>query len=115
MLDGIRRYWFTGLAVVLGVFLLFLAFAIGFDAEPTSGPERVFGVVVDGVLALALLGGLWFLRSGRLPTSVSLGAIVLGLVGGLIWFWMVVPPIVALVVLWFGVVKGGLVRELRTG
>ena len=110
-----KRHWLTGLTVILGVFLLFLAFAFGFEDDPaTSGQERAFGVVVNAVLGLALLGGFWFLRSGRLPTSVSLGVIVVGLFGGLIWFWMVFPLTVALVVLWFGVVKGGLVRELPT-
>jgi hypothetical protein len=67
-----------------------------------------------GVAALALLGGLWFLRSGRLSTRVCLAAIVVGLLGGIVWFWMVIPPLVALVVFWFGIVKGGLVTELRT-
>jgi hypothetical protein len=110
-----KGYWLTGLAVILGVFLLFLAIAIAFEDEPeSSGAETAFGVIVMGVAGLALLGGLWFLHSGRIPTSVCLGAIVLGLVGGLVWFWMVIPPIIALVVLWFGVIRGGLVRELRT-
>ena len=93
---------------------MFLAIAIGLDGESTSGQERAFGVVANGVFAIALLGGLWFLRSGRVSTSVSLGGIVLGLLGGIVWFWMLIPPILAFVVLWFGVVKGGLMRELRT-
>ncbi|NNC91566.1 MAG: hypothetical protein HKN80_03645 [Acidimicrobiia bacterium] len=114
-MEGLKRHWITGLAVVLGVFLLFLAVAIAFENEPTtSGQERAFGVVTMGVAAFALLGGLWFLRSGGLSTRVCLGAIVVGLVGGVVWFWMVIPPLVALVVFWFGIVRGGLVTELRT-
>lgn len=114
-MEIMKRYWLTGLTVLLGVFLLFLAVAFVFEDEPeTSGSEKAFGVIVMAVLGLALLGGLWFLRSGRLSTRVCLGAIAVGLVGGIIWFWMVIPPLVALVVFWFGVVKGGLITELRT-
>lgn len=114
-MEGMKRYWITGLAVVLGAFLLFLAVAIAFENEPeSSGAEQAFGVITMGVAALALLGGLWFLRSGRLSTRVCLGAIVVGLLGGIVWFWMVIPPIVALLVFWFGIIKGGLVTELRT-
>ena len=112
-MEVVKRYWITGLAVVLGAFLLFLAVAIALENEPESSwVERAFGVITMGVAALALLGGLWFLRSGRLSTRVCLGAIVVGLLSGIVWFWMVIPPLVALVVFWFGIAKGGLVREL---
>jgi hypothetical protein len=37
------------------------------------------------------------------------------LLGGIIWFWMVIPLVVALLVLVFGIVRGGLQRELSTG
>ena len=112
-MEVMKRYWITGLAVGLGVFLLFLAVAFAFEAESgTSGQEKAFGVIVMGVAALALLGGLWFLRSGHLSTRVCLGAIGVGLLGGFVWFWMVIPPIIALVVFWFGFARGGLVREL---
>jgi hypothetical protein len=114
-MEVMKRHWITGLAVVLGAFLLFLAVAFAFENEPgTSGQEKGFGVTVMGGAALSLLGGLWFLRSGRLSTRVCSAAIVVGLLGGVVWFWMVIPPIVALVVFWFGVAKGGLVRELST-
>lgn len=114
-MEVVKRYWITGLAVVLGAFLLFLALAIAFASEPgTSGQERAFGVVSMGVAALFLLGGLWSLRSGRLSTRVGLGAIAVGLLGGVVWFWMVFPPIISLVVFWFGVARRGLVRELST-
>jgi len=114
-MEVVKRHWITGLAVGLGAFLLFLAVAFAFEADPgTSGQERAFGVIVMGVVALALLGGLWFLRSGRVSPRVCLGAIGVGLLGGVMWFWMVIPPIVAFVVFWFGIAKGGLVRELGT-
>ncbi|MGI9648155.1 MAG: hypothetical protein ACR2OI_06515 [Acidimicrobiia bacterium] len=113
-MEGIKRYWITGLAVLLGVFLLFLAVAIAIDPDEqaTSTAEQAFGVVVDGVLGLSLLGGLWLLRQGRGNQSVALGAVALGAVGGIIWFWMIFPPVIALVVIWFGVIRRGLVREL---
>ncbi len=111
----VKRYWITGLAVLLGAFLLFLAVAFALENEPgTSGQEAAFGVIVMGMAALFILGGLWFLRSGRLSTRVCLGAVAVGLLGGVVWFWMVIPPIIALVVFWFGVAKGGLARELGT-
>jgi len=114
-MEDMKRHWITGLAVVLGVFLGFLAVAIALDrTHESSGAEQAFGVITMGVAALALLGGLWFLRSSRLSTRVCLGAIVVGLLGGIVWFWMVIPPLVALVVFWFGIVRGGLVTELRT-
>lgn len=112
-METMKRYWITGLAAGLGAFLLFLAVVFAFEADPgTSGAEKAFGVIVMGVAALALLGGLWFLGSGRLSTRVCLGAIGIGLLGGVVWFWMVIPPIIALVVFWFGFARGGLVREL---
>ena len=114
-MDRIKRHWLTGLAAVLGLFLLFLSIAIAVESDPeTSGGERAFGVIVDAVLGLSLLGGLWLLRRGGSHRSVALGAVVVGLLGGVIWFWMILPPVIALVVLWFGIIRGGLVRELTT-
>ena len=54
--------------------------------------------------------GVWIDTEGW----VGLGLVVVGSMGGIIWFWMIVPPIVALIVLWFGVARGGLVRELAS-
>jgi hypothetical protein len=114
-MDWFRQYWITGLAVLVGLFLAFLALAIAFDDDPeVSGQEQAFGVISMGLLAIALFGGLWLLRSGRLSTWAGLSLVVVGLLGGIVWFWMVIPPILALVVLWFGVARGGLVRELAT-
>lgn len=112
-MEGVKGHWLTVLAVILGLFLLFLAFAFAGD-QSQSGGQRAIGALVTGVPALALLGGLWGLGSGRVPVSVCTGAVVVGLVGGMIWWWMLFPTVIAVVVLWFGVIKGGLVRELRT-
>jgi hypothetical protein len=115
-MDWLRHYWITTLTVLLGLFLAFLSFFFAIDdSNPeVSGQEQAFGVVTMGLFAVALFGGLWLLRSGRMNTWVGLGLIVVGTIGGIIWFWMIVPPIVALIILWFGVARGGLVRELAS-
>ena len=115
-MDWLRSYWITTLAMLLGLFLAFLAVAFAMDtSDPEiSGQEQAFGVVSMGLLAVALLGGLWLLRSGLGNTWVGLGLVAVGSLGGIVWFWMIIPPIVALLVLWFGVARGGLVRELVT-
>jgi hypothetical protein len=110
----VTRYWITGLAVLLGLFEVFIAVAILVDEEQ-SWQEEAFGVGVMALTAIALFGGLWILRSGRLSTTVGLVLVAVGLLGGIIWFWMVIPLVVALMVLIFGVVRGGLQRELATG
>lgn len=102
--------------MVLALFLAFLALAFAMDSSDPdlSGQEQAFGVVTMGLAAAAIFGGLWLLRSGRMNTWVGLGLVAVGSLGGIVWFWMIVPPIVALLVLWFGVARGGLVRELAT-
>jgi hypothetical protein len=107
----VSRNWVTSLAVINGGFLLFLAVALGMNSSDSTASERVFGLATMGVAGLALLAGLWGLRSGRWSRSVSYAGVVVGVIGTLVWFWMVIPPILALVVLWFGVVRNGLARE----
>ncbi len=109
-MSGLRNNWITAVAVVNGAFLAFMAVGIGVADESTSA-ERFFGIAVMGVAAIAFIGGLWGVRSGRLSKPVAPTGIVLGAAGTLLWFWMVIPPIIALVVLWFGVIREGLARE----
>jgi hypothetical protein len=113
-MDWLTHHWITTLAVLLGLFLAFLAYLFAADGSnpEVSAQEQAFGVTVMGLTALALFGGLWLLRSGRTKTWVGLGLVAVGSIGGIIWFWMIIPPIVAVTVLWFGVARGGLVREL---
>jgi hypothetical protein len=87
--------------------------AIGVDGEPMSAAERVFGIAVTAGAGAALLGGMWLLRTRTVGRPVALAVVVLGLAGVSIWFWMLLPPILAIVVLWLGVVRGGLARELE--
>jgi hypothetical protein len=115
-MELVTRYWITGLAVLLGLFYVFIAVAILVDeGDEQSWQEEAFGVGVMALTAIALFGGLWILRSRRLSPSVGLGLVTVGLLGGIIWFWMVIPLVVALLVLVFGIVRGGLQRELSTG
>ncbi len=113
-MDAVRENWITGVSMLVGLFLLLMTVGIGVD-DGSNTAERFFGVGTMGVATIAFLGGLWGLRSGRLSKVVSNAGIVVGVVGTVIWFWMVIPPIFALVVLWFGVVRGGLARELAIG
>ncbi len=110
-MEAVRGNWNTGVAMLVGLFLVFMTVGIGVD-DGSNGAERFFGVGVMGVASIAFIGGLLGLRSGRLSKIVANAGIVVGVAGTLIWFWMVIPPIFALVVLVFGVVRGGLAREL---
>ena len=116
---GMTQYWNTGLAVLVGVFLVLMAFGLGVsDSDDfTSAVNQIliWAFLAVGVPGLALLGGLWNLRSGRYSRAVSYVGIVIGLVAAMMWFWwLLLPPIAALVVLWFGVIRQGLARELAT-
>ncbi len=110
---GVTRYWNTGLAVFVGAFVVLLAVGLG-SSDTLTTTENVLAGLAMGVPGLALFGGLWNMRSGRFPVAVSYIGIVLGLGAAMMWFWMVIPPIAALVVLWFGVIRQGLARELAT-
>lgn len=109
-LTVLRNNWITWLALLNGAFLVFMAVGIGVDDGSTTS-ERFTGLATMGVASVAFLGGLWGLRSSRLPKGVSLAGIVVGIVGTLMWFWMIFPPILALIVLWFGVIRDGLAAE----
>lgn len=112
-MEAVKRNWITGLAALLGLFLLFLAVAIAVEGDAdASTAEQAFGVTVDAVLGLSLLGGLWLLRREGASQPLALGAITVGSLGGVIWFWMILPPVIAVAVIWFAVIRRGLVREL---
>ena len=108
-----RRHGLTTLSVVMAGFMLFIAVASAVDTADSTGNRSVGGVTF-GVFGLALLLGLWLLREGR-ARGVAYALIVVpaALVGvGLFWM-LLIPTIMAFVVILFGVVRGGLVRELR--
>ncbi len=114
-MEAIKNHWVTGLAL-LATAVLILS---GFGMIISGGSESEAGVRVYGAVmllgGLVLLSGLWGLRSGRLNlvlahVLVVAGAIVFG-VG--LWWLVLVPPVIALVVVYSGVVRRGLERELR--
>ena len=110
-MEFLKRFPLTVLTLAVGLFLLALAILFAFDPNQASG-QRVVGALIAGVPAMAVLGGLWLMRSqagARVTASV---AITIGLLAVFIWWWMILPAVAALVVLWFGIVKGGLAREL---
>lgn len=116
MVAALKNHWITGLALLGAAFMV----TTGIAMMATGGDFDDDGVRVYGVLAslggLVILGGLWGLWSGRLDRVLAQGLIVVGMLalGVLFWWFVLVPPVVALAVLWAGVVKKGLVRELRT-
>ena len=67
------------------------------------------------VVGVLLLAGLWWLRTGRFSETVNLSLVGVGLVVfGLYLFWaLFIPTALALIILRFGIVKRGLVTELR--
>ena len=110
-MQTLRENWITGVAIGLGALVVVLAVGLGASDSLTS-TESVLAALAMGLPGLALFGGLWNMHSGRFPIAASYIGIALGLVAAAMWFWMVIPPIAALVVLWFGVIRQGLAREL---
>lgn len=70
-------------------------------------------LLIFGPLGIGLFLGMWLLHRGGLTVWANV-LIVAGLVGAASFFWLFfVPLVLAGVVLWFGVVRGGLAQELR--
>lgn len=113
--DALRKHWITGLSVVAIAFLVSTGIAMMVTGGEFDETEvRIFGVV-GFIAGVALATGLWSLRAAQLNRSVAHALIVAGLVvlGAGFWWFVFVPPIIALAVLYAGVIKGGLERELR--
>ena len=95
----LREHWLTGLSVLFVVFLI------------VGGVE---GDLVLGSLGVALLIGLWLLRKDRGTPAAYILIVVPLVLAGLELSWVLfIPTILALVVIVFGVIRGGLARELR--
>ena len=111
-----KQYWLTSLSVLIGVLLLVMPIAGGLAGD-TDDLDTVSAIVLPAMMVFGalLLAGLWWLRSGRFSDTVCLSLIAVGLVlFGVFFFWLLlIPTLLALIVLWFGIVKRGLVRELR--
>jgi hypothetical protein len=108
----IKDHWITVLAGLCTVFVLFLGMAliIGPD-QGDEAPDRLVGAAYL-LAGFGMLAGLWGLRNGRVKLWVANTLFVIGLIATGLLFWLIIPLIVALIVLFAGVVRGGLEREL---
>ena len=106
------KNWMTALTVVAAGFLAVVG--VAFLAGAGEGDRGEFVALGIGNLvgAAALAAGMWGLRSGRVGHRVSDVLVVVGLIGVGLYWWMFVPAVVALVLLYAGVIRGGLGREL---
>lgn len=109
-----RRFWLTAIAVLVGGSLVAGAIS-GFIVEDPPTVVRWVVIPLFLVLGVAVLTGVWGLRSGRFSDTVSLSLVGVGsVVWGVAFFWMLlIPTALALLLIWFGIVKRGLVTELR--
>lgn len=105
-------HWMTGLAVVAAGFLAVVGVAFLAGAGEGDRAEFVALGISNLVGAAALAGGMWGLWSGRVGRRVSNTLVVVGLIAFGLYWWMFVPAAVALVLLYAGVIRGGLGREL---
>jgi hypothetical protein len=111
-----RKHWFTAISILAGS-LLVLSSTLGPIFGDWEGSAISNAVVIALLLSagVALLAGLWWLRESRFSDSICLTFVGVGMViFGVFFFWMLlVPTVLALIVLWFGIVKRDLVTELR--
>ena len=111
-----KKYWLTAISILAGG-LLVTASTLGpifgdWEGSATSNALVIALLLSAGVTFLA---GLWWLRESRFSDSVCLSPVGVGMViFGVFFFWLLlIPTVLALIVLWFGIVKRGLVTELR--
>ena len=112
-MERLREHWLTGLSLLFAASLILLPIARAFSSEDSTGARIAFYVVLVA-LGVALLVGLWLLREGRpQPAAYILISVPVALVGLATPWLYFIPMIPALLVIVFGVIKGGLARELR--
>ena len=113
-MDRVRNCWITALALVVAGLLAVFGVGVLFGDDGVEA-WRV-GYTTGSLLgALAILGGLWRLRSGNDPLALANALVVGGAVVFAVGYWWIVllPPAVALVVVYAGVIRHGLERELH--
>lgn len=102
----LHKNWLRVLIVSLGIYFITLAVVfVFFDRDDTAG-QRAVGALITLVPAVALFVGLWLTDRGR--ATAAKVAISIGLLGTLVFWWMIFPVLAALAVLWFGLIRGGL-------
>jgi len=97
MSQVLRQAWWAPLAALLALALLAFAVVIGVsDGDDDETADLVVGVLVCLAGAFALAAGLW-----KRPQARGLGntLIVVGCLLAAFWFWTLVLPIAAIIVL----------------
>ncbi len=110
----IRAHWITALTIFAAAALGLLGIGVLFGDDGIEA-WRVAYTTASLLGAAAILGGLWRMRAGAASGWVANALVVLGsavLAVGYWWF-VLVPPVVAAVVVYAGVIRHGLERELR--
>jgi hypothetical protein len=114
VMAGLRANWITALAGLSTALLVIAGVGmIASGGEFNEAEVRIYGVV-SLLGGLALIAGLWLLRSDTAASSISYSLLVVGIIvlGAAFW-WLLIPPVIALVLLYAGIFRHGLERELR--
>ena len=92
----LRQAWWAPVAGVLALLLFAFAVVIGFsDGEDDETSDVIVGVVLCLAGAFVLAAGLW-----KRPQARGLGnaLIVLGCILAAFWFWTLLLPVMAIIV-----------------
>jgi hypothetical protein len=114
VMTGLRTKWITALVGLSAAFLVIAGVGMIVSGGEFDETEvRVYGVV-SLLGGLALIAGLWLLRLGKTASSISYSLQVVGIIvlGAAFW-WLLIPTVIAVVLLYVGVFRHGLERELR--
>ena len=110
-----KQHRLTAISVLIGALLVVLPILGGLFGDEDAGIVYEAGaIVLMIVVGVLMLAGLWWLRTGRFSETVNLSLVGVGLVvfGVFFWWMLLIPTALALIVIWFGIVKRGLVTEL---
>ncbi len=115
-MDVLKNHWVTLLALVGAAFLL----VTGITMLATGGEDGETGIRVFGafsvVAGVATLVGLQAMRTGSLDVSIARALVIIGMVwlGAGFWWFVFLPPILAIAVLYFGIYRQRLPEELAS-
>jgi hypothetical protein len=98
---AVVQTWWAPVAALLGAMELFFGFGTIFEAHNLGG--RIVGSTLMMAFGLAMFYGLVRRPFSRQPGNML---ILLATIPPLLLFWVIVPPIMAIVV-WVGVITGG--------
>ena len=111
MSQALEQGWWAPLAALLALALFVFAFVIGFsDGDDDETADVIVGVILALAGAFVLAAGLWKRPQAR---GVGNALIILGCVLAAFWFWTVVLPIAAIIVV-VGVISSEVRAPRRT-